>query len=203
MERRLCTFYNRCLRTIIGINLGDRMSNLQLLQIIGQPNLEDILRRNRLRWFGHVNRMMNEDDKPALIKKIMFSFYGDSKRPRNVGTCKKWEDRIKDDLDNLNIRNWRRATLDRDTWRKTINQYTLAKPPAPDILDIIQQVKQRTVQRRTAALNPPPPKVTEFIPRNNNKTYTCPNCKKEFKPQGITNHVKSCAKIWCQKNGVQ
>ena len=57
-ERRLCAFYHRCLRTIIGINLGDRMSNLQLLQITGQPSLEDILRRNRLRWFGHTNRMI-------------------------------------------------------------------------------------------------------------------------------------------------
>ena len=27
LERRLCTFYHRCLRTIIDVNLGDRMSN--------------------------------------------------------------------------------------------------------------------------------------------------------------------------------
>ena len=203
LERRLCTFYHRCLRTIIGINLGDRMSNIQLLQITGQPNLEDILRRNRLRWFGHANRMMDTDGEPSLVKKIMFSFYGDSKRPRYAGTCKKWEDKIKEDLDSVKIHNWRRATLDRDTWRKTINQHTLVKPPAPDILDIIQQVKQRAVQRRTAALLPPPPKVTEVIPQNNNKTYTCPNCKNEFKPEGVTKHVKSCAKKWCQTNGIQ
>ena len=179
------------------------MSNKQLLQITGEPNFEDSLRRNRLRWFGHANRMIDEDSEPLLIKKIMFSFYGDSKRPRNVGIFKRWEDRIKEDLDILKIHNWRRATLDCDSWRKTINQYTLVKPPAPDILDIVQQVKQRAVQRRTAALLPPPPKATEVIPRNNNKTYTCPNCKKEFKPQGVTKHVKSCAMKWCRKNGIK
>ncbi|CAF2978054.1 unnamed protein product [Rotaria sp. Silwood2] len=99
LEQRLCTFYHRCLRTIIGTNLGDRMSNEQLLQITGEPNLENILRRNCLRWFGHVNRMNGENDEPSLIKKIMFSYYADSKRPCNAGTFENWEDRIKDDLE--------------------------------------------------------------------------------------------------------
>ena len=83
------------------------MSNKQLLQITGKPNFEDILRRNRLRWFGHANRMIDEDSEPLLIKKIMFSFYGDSKRPGNVGIFKRWEDRIKEDLDILKIHNWK------------------------------------------------------------------------------------------------
>ncbi|CAF4323424.1 unnamed protein product [Rotaria sp. Silwood2] len=99
LEHRLCTFYHRCLRTIIGTNLGDRMSNEQLVQITGEPNLENILRRNCLRWFGHVNRMNGENDEPSLIKKIMFSYYADSKRPCNAGTFENWEDRIKDDLE--------------------------------------------------------------------------------------------------------
>jgi hypothetical protein len=45
-------------------------------------------------------------------------------------------------------------------------------------------------------------KVTEILPRNPSGGYSCPQCKKEFKPQGITNHVKSCAKEWCKKNGI-
>ena len=43
------------------------MSNTQLLQIIGQPNLENILRRNRLRWFGHANRMMDKEDHVFIL----------------------------------------------------------------------------------------------------------------------------------------
>ena len=201
LEHRLCAFYHRCLRTIIGTNLGDRMSNEQLFQITGQPRLENILRRNRLRWFGHVNRMKGENNEPSFIKKIMFSYYANSKRPGNTGTFKRWEDRIQDDLEKMNIHNWRRETLDRDSWRKTINLCTQVKPPMPDILKIIQQVKQRAVQRRATTLSPPA-KITELLCRNINNTYTCPNCKKQFKPQGITNHTRSCAKKWCQQHGV-
>ena len=48
-ERRINRLYMKCLRTIIGINLSDRMSNEKILDITGQPLIENILRRNRLR----------------------------------------------------------------------------------------------------------------------------------------------------------
>ena len=122
LERRLYTFYNWCLRTIIGINLGDRMSNTQLLQIIGQPNLENILRPNRLRWFGHANRMMDKEDHVLIL--CCFE---------KISKCRYFRE-----MGRLEIHNWRRATLERDSWRKTINQYTLFKPSASDMLDIVQ-----------------------------------------------------------------
>ncbi len=34
-EQRIITLYNRCLRTIIGLNLGDRLANGKLLDITG------------------------------------------------------------------------------------------------------------------------------------------------------------------------
>ncbi|CAF1480580.1 unnamed protein product [Didymodactylos carnosus] len=36
-ERRINTFYMKCLRTVIGVNLGDRMPNEKILEITGQP----------------------------------------------------------------------------------------------------------------------------------------------------------------------
>ncbi|CAF1670975.1 unnamed protein product [Rotaria magnacalcarata] len=45
-EHRITSFYARCLRTIIGVNLGDRMLNGKLLKITGQPSIEDIMCRN-------------------------------------------------------------------------------------------------------------------------------------------------------------
>ena len=86
--QRITTFYNKCLRTIIGINLADRMSNETLLDITGQPSIENIMRRNRLRWFGHVNRTTNPDGSPSLVKKAMFSYVHDEKRPSSIGGCK-------------------------------------------------------------------------------------------------------------------
>jgi hypothetical protein len=47
-----------------------------------------------------------------------------------------------------------------------------------------------------------PPKVSNILPRNSCGNYICPGCKKQYKPQGITNHVKSCDKEWCKKNGI-
>ena len=69
-ERRIITFYMRCMRTIVDINLGDRMLNVTLLKVTGQPPIENILRRNRLRWFGHANRMMNSDNEPSIVKEM-------------------------------------------------------------------------------------------------------------------------------------
>ena len=74
-EHRIATFYNKCLRTIIGINSGNRMSNETLLDITGQPSISNIMRRNRLRWFGHVNPNANQDGSPSLIKKLCFRIF--------------------------------------------------------------------------------------------------------------------------------
>ncbi|CAF4446781.1 unnamed protein product [Rotaria socialis] len=60
-ENRISTFYMKCLRTILGLNLGDRVANITIMQLSGQPSIENLMRRNRLRWFGHANRMENEN----------------------------------------------------------------------------------------------------------------------------------------------
>ena len=138
-EQRIITFYNKCLRTIIGVNLGDRLSNETLLDITGQPPVINIIRRNRLRWFGHVNRATNADGSPSLIKKAMFAYFHDEKRPCNIGRSKRWEDKVLKDIDELRIGNWRRTTLDRKRWREIINRNVFIKPICKDIKDIIYQ----------------------------------------------------------------
>jgi hypothetical protein len=210
-ERRLNTFYMACLRTIIGVSLGDRMSNENLLDLTGQPCLENIMRRNRLRWFGHVNRMENVGDEgPRLLKKIMFSYFPDSKRPRNAGARKRWEDKVMDDLGKCHISNWRRDTLNKDLWRALINKHVHVKPVHWNIKSIIHDYKGRAEKRRADHLatangkmaRAAHVKVTSVLVKNQHNEYTCPKCRKSFKPQGITNHVKSCAGDWCKKNGI-
>ena len=127
-ESRLNSFYMRCIRTILGLNLGDRVSNQRVLHLSGQPPLENIMRRNRLRWFGHVNRMENEDWEASMAKKMMFSYLPDEKRPSNAGIRKRWEAKIMDDLAKFDIRNWRRETHDRDKWREIINRRVQSHP---------------------------------------------------------------------------
>ncbi|CAF3405297.1 unnamed protein product, partial [Rotaria socialis] len=86
-EKRISTFYMKCLRTILGLNLGDRVANITIMQLSGQPSIENLMRRNRLRWVGHANRMENENG-PHLVKKIMFSYFPGEKRPTNTGIRK-------------------------------------------------------------------------------------------------------------------
>ena len=44
------------------VNLNDRITNNKLLAITGQPQIEKIMRRNRLRWFVHA----------SLVEKVCF-----------------------------------------------------------------------------------------------------------------------------------
>lgn len=94
--------------------MGSRMANNTLLEITGQPHIENIMRRNRLRWLGHANRLNKEDNEPSMVRKIMFSYYPNVKRPRNSGIKKRWADKINDDLAKCQIHNWRRDTLLRE-----------------------------------------------------------------------------------------
>jgi hypothetical protein len=209
-ERRLNTFYMICLRTIIGVNLGDRVSNETLLELTGQPCLENIMRRNRLRWFGHVNRMDSAGNEgPRLVKKAMFSYFPNSKRPRNAGIRKRWEDKIKDDVEKWHISNWRRSTLNKDQWRALINKRVHGKPIHCNIKAIIHKYKDRAQQRRAEEIAKTHGKmsiitrvkVVEILAKNQHNGYTCPKCQKSFKPQGITNHEEHVPKIGVRKMG--
>ncbi|CAM4846245.1 unnamed protein product [Rotaria magnacalcarata] len=208
-EQRISTFYMKCLRIIIGANLDDRMSNDKILEITGQPPIETILRRNRLRWFGHANRMMNSDNEPSVVKKITFSYFPEEKRPGNNGIRKRWEDKVKEDIEHCQIRNRRKYSLNRDHWRELINKNVQNRSVHQNIKEIIYEYKQRAVNRRNddlaASHRVTKIKVTDFLVKDVNNHYACPGCGIQFKPQGITNHVKSCvnAQVWCKSNKIK
>ncbi|CAM4851220.1 unnamed protein product, partial [Rotaria magnacalcarata] len=167
------------------VNLGDRMSNDKILEITGQPPIETIIRRNRLRWFGHANRMMNSDNEPSVVKKITFSYFPDEKRPGNNGIRK------------------------RDHWRELISKNVQNRPVHQNIKEIIYEYKRRAVNRRNddlaASHGVTKIKVTEILVKNTNNHYVCPGCGIQFQPQGITNHVKACvnAQVWCKSNKIK
>jgi signal recognition particle receptor subunit beta len=202
-ERRLNIFYLKCLRAIVGANLSYRMSNDKLLRLTGEPHLNDILRRNQLRWFGHVNRMNSIHNEPSIMRKATFSYFPNCKRPQNASVLKRWQNKILTNFDQCQIRNCRRKTPDRNRWRDTtINKNVQVKPPSVDITKIVEQVKQGTLDRRATDKGGPLRKVTQVLARTANKKYNCPKCNKPYRPQGITNHVRSCAMKWCKKNAI-
>ena len=92
---------------------------------------------------------------------------------------------------------------------ETINAKVKTTPANPKTKQIGQDYKKRTEERRSnekkADQSKAPRKVVEVLVKNsnNNNMCTCPNCKKKFKSQGITGHVRSCAKAWCKKNNIE
>ena len=57
----------RMMRWMCGVSLKDRVSTVELRRRIGVEPLSDVLRRGRLRWFGHVLRKDDGD----WVKKVM------------------------------------------------------------------------------------------------------------------------------------
>lgn len=157
-KQRIASFYNRCLRTIIGVN---------------------------------------QDGCPSLTKKTMFGYFHGEKRPSNMGRRKRWEDSVLKDIEELNIGNWRKMTLDRSRWCETINRNVHVNSVNKNVKSIVHDYKQCAAQRRKVERATPTGvikrKVTEILVKENNQ-YKCPGCRKNFKSQGITNPIKSCDK---------
>ena len=64
------------IRLMCGVTLNERMSNQVLRERLGIEAIEDVVRRNRLMWFGHLER--KEDS--CLVKKCI-TVQVDGKRP--------------------------------------------------------------------------------------------------------------------------
>ena len=198
-EERLKTFYMRCLRTIIGVTIVDRMKNDVVLQLAGQPPLENILRRNRLRWFGHVNRMNNDQNSPMLTKKTLFASFKDVKRPPH-GVKLRWRDKIMKDINVSNIKNWRRETQDKDKWRKIINYGVTYNIVHTDITRIVREHKEKAIHRRVRETPSHQIKQNTTRPVPNNMAPTnddakCTQCGKICKNRkGLKIHQYTCVK---------
>jgi hypothetical protein len=146
--------------------------------------------------------MFNTNNEPSVVKKITFSYFHGEKHPRNIGIRKRWEDKVQNCMKELNIRNWRRQVVDRNQWRDLINQNCHSTPVYSNIKEIVFKYKTRANEQRKGRIKQ---KVTDVLTKSADNQYRCPGCKRKFKPQGITNHVKSCtsAIAWCKKNRIK
>ena len=54
--KKLSSFHLRCIRNILGITYKDRVTNEKVLELSGQPKMQNIIDKRRLRYAEHVLR---------------------------------------------------------------------------------------------------------------------------------------------------
>ena len=88
----------------------------EINEILKGKNIIGFLKKSRLNWLGHVERMIDDNN----VQKIK-RWKPMSKRP--IGRPKtRWEDDVMDDINNTNVGNWKKVIQNRDSWKKVVEQ---------------------------------------------------------------------------------
>ena len=110
-------FHQHCLRHILGLKWDCHVPDTDVLARTKTTSIAAIVRRNQLRWAGHLVRL----DGSRLPKQL---FYGElllGKRPQHKPK-KRFRDSVRESLKNFGIpiNNWEALTSDRGQWRAAI-----------------------------------------------------------------------------------
>ena len=166
--RKLNSFHNRCVRTILGVTQykqwKERLTTRQLTETFGMQKLIlDIILEQRLKWIGHVGRM----EETRLPKKILFGELRKT-RPRH-GTKRRWRDVVKADVEAIGVgERWYGACQDRKEWFKVCSSGA---------------AEVSRSRREHSAVN-----------QSSESGYTC-TCGRTFRRQGdLTRHRRFCAR---------
>jgi hypothetical protein len=87
-------------------------TNQELNDTLKGQNIIGFIKKQRLSWLGHIERMTDENTVQKIKKwKPM------SKQPiRRPNT--RWEDDMLGDIRRLNVNNWKKVAQDRDRWKE-------------------------------------------------------------------------------------
>ena len=132
----------QCLRTILGVSSHDRIRNTDIRKRLGvKKTIIDIIRKRRLKWFGHLNRFPDS----SYVKKVYRDDFK-NKRPRGRPP-KRWSDQIRFDT-NLPLLTAERLAKDGTRWNQSPSE-------EPIKLDI-------HVPSGTLCITGPPLKLKQF-----------------------------------------
>ena len=116
-EKILNRFHINSLKKLLHITWKDKIPDTEILERTGLPCIQTELRKNRIRWAGHVTRMPDN----RIPKQLLYCQLREGKR--SVGRQKKrFKDSLKDSLKDFNINplSWESEAKDRPTWRGLI-----------------------------------------------------------------------------------
>src|SRR6266446_4178714 len=106
-------------RWMCGVTLKDKRSCATLLSRLGIDCVEEIVRRGRLRWFGHLERK-NDDEWVKKCRNLKVE--GEKCRGRGKKT---WDDSLTEDMRKLCLR--REDAQNRGVWRSVISGNRLTR----------------------------------------------------------------------------
>ena len=121
MIKKLMIFARKIMRKIFGPTRSDDgywriKTNQEINDILKGQNIIGFIKKQRLNWLGHVERM-TEDNNVKKIKR----WKPMSKRP--IGRPKlRWEDDVLEDIKSMNVCNWKNVAQDRERWKKLVEQ---------------------------------------------------------------------------------
>ena len=107
----------RMIRWMAGVKLTDRTTTSQLLLKVGLSPIRDLMQQRRLRWYGHVERM-EDDNWVKRCRSLSVEGKRERGRPR-----KTWEQVVAKDMKEKKLH--RTLAQDRVAWRKAITANSL------------------------------------------------------------------------------
>ena len=120
--RRLERTERMMVRWMCGVTLKDRKRSEDLLEQLGIKSVAEVVRRNRLRWFGHVERM-RADNWVSQCREIKVEGLRGRGRSR-----KTWNECVVDDMRKIGVT--REDAQDRAVWRSAIMGNRLTRASA-------------------------------------------------------------------------
>ena len=91
-------------------------TNQEINEILKGQNIIGFIKKRRLNWLGHVERVAEDN----IVQKIK-RWKPMSKRPIGRPNTH-WEDDVLEDIKSINIRNWKKVAQNRDSWNKVDEQ---------------------------------------------------------------------------------
>jgi len=121
MTNKLTVFERKIVRKIFGPARTDdgywRIKiNHEINEILKGQNIIGFIKKQRLNWLGHVERMADDN----IVQKIK-RWKPMSKRP--IGRPKtRWKDDVLEDIKSMNVGSWKKVAQNRDSWKKVVEQ---------------------------------------------------------------------------------
>ena len=104
------------IRWMCGVKLNDRKKSEELRELLGLEPVSLMIKKSRLRWFGHVER---KDDNDWVKRCITWEVEGIRPRGRPKKT---WWNCVKNDMESLGL--FQKDVQSRNKWRRRIKGAT-------------------------------------------------------------------------------